>query len=150
MASRFFGLLVVILIGMKGSSAARAQADSEVVTGTPATRSVAAIGNANIAETTSAADLALHQYLYLDFPRAIQALADERALAEAELALMARRVDSFRPFRSFGRYGATYFTDQSAQIALLAARQRVACLADAEADLWRERQAIVAHFLIQR
>jgi hypothetical protein len=70
----------------------------------------------------------------------LQAVANERALLEAELALAARRADSFRPFRSFGRYGATYFTDQAAQIDVLALRQQLACLATVEADLWRERQ----------
>jgi hypothetical protein len=101
----------------------------------PATPSVAAI---------EPPVLAAHQHFYVDFPRHVQALANETELAEAELALIARRVDSYRPFRSFGRYGATYIADQSWQLELLAARQRLECLRDLEAELWRQRRLTAA------
>ena len=101
----------------------------------PATRSVAAI---------DARTLEMHQYFYVDFPRRLQALENETQLAEAELALIARRVESYRPFRSFGRYAATYTADQSWQIARIAAQQRVECLRNDQADLWRQRGLMAA------
>src|SRR5690349_12633072 len=53
---------------------------------------------------------------YGGFASQLQAVLYERDLARAELALITRRVDSFRPFRSFGRYGATYFVEQGWQV----------------------------------
>ncbi len=106
----------------------------------PATRAVAAI---------DARTLALHQYFYVDFPRQLQSLENETQLAEAELALIARRVDSYRPFRSFGRYAATYTADQSWQIAWRAAQQRLECLRNDQADLWRQRTMAAAAFSAQ-
>ena len=103
----------------------------------PATRSVAAI-DANA--------LAMHQYFYIDFPRQLQTLENETQLAEAELALIARRVASYRPFRSFGRYAATYTVDQSWQVALLAAQHRLECLRNDRADLWHQRGLAAAAF----
>ena len=102
---------------------------------TPATRSVAAV---------DARQLALHQYFYVDFPRQVQALENEIELAEAEYDLIARRVASYRPFRSFGTYAATYTVDQSWQVALLAAGYRLECLRDQQADLWRQRGMVAA------
>ena len=113
----------------------------------PATRSVAARVEMEATLAPTAAEIALSQYLYVDFPRAIQSLANEREIAAAEVALIARGVDGYRPFRSFKQYGATYTVDQSWQIALLAARQRLECLRNDEADLWRQRQVVVAAFL---
>ncbi len=106
----------------------------------PATRAVAAI---------DARTLALHQYFYVDFPRQLQSLENETQLAEAELALIARRVDSYRPFRSFGRYAATYTADQSWQMAWRAAQQRLECLRNDQADLWRQRTMAAAAFSAQ-
>ena len=85
--------------------------------------------------------LLAHQYFYGDFPRQWQALQNERQYLEAELRALQLRSDSYRPFRSFHQYGATYTADMGWQLELLAARQRLACLANAEADLWRQRQA---------
>jgi hypothetical protein len=98
---------------------------------------ISAPSAARAAEPT---ELALHQYFYIDFPRQLQFLQNEKQLAEAELNHIARRVESYRPFRSFGRYAATYTVDQSWQIALLAAQQRLECLRNDEADLWRQRR----------
>ena len=81
-----------------------------------------------------------YQYFYRDFPRQVQALENERQLAEADAAYVARRVNSFRPFRSFHEYGATYFVDQAWQIEWLAAQHRMGCLDNAQADLWQQRQ----------
>lgn len=88
--------------------------------------------------------LALHQYFYVDFPRALQAVANERQLLEAEVQALELRVASYRPFRSFHQYGATYTADMGWQLELLAARQRLACLANAEADLWQQRTQVAA------
>jgi hypothetical protein len=106
-------------------------------------RSIAAIDDRGVI-AIDARTLALHQYFYVDFPRRLQALESEAQLAEAELALMARRVESYRPFRSFGRYAATYTVDQSWQIAWLAAQQRLECLRNDQADLWRQRTMAAA------
>jgi hypothetical protein len=88
----------------------------------------------------------LSDYLYIEFPRRWQALENGRQLAEAEVLVLQRRVDSYRPFRSFHQYSPTYTADMSWQLELLAAQQRLQCIANAEADLWRERQAVAAQF----
>jgi hypothetical protein len=95
------------------------------------------------ASAPSAAHRQLYQYIYVDFPRQLQMLDNETALAEQFVALQRQRVNGYRPFRSFHQYGATYFADQAAQLELLAAQQELACLHQRTADLWRERQAIV-------
>jgi hypothetical protein len=132
---------IAILIAASVSLAATAAEPIAIgVPAAPAKPSVTAI---------DARAFAVHQYFYVDFPRHVQALANEKELAEAELALIARRVDSYRPFRSFGRYAATYFADQSWQIEMLAAQQRLECIRTAQADLWRQKQAIAALYLSQ-
>ncbi len=88
------------------------------------------------------AEQQLGQYFYVDFPARLDSINNQIALAEAEVTLLARRVNQYRPMRSFGMYGATYFADQSAQLALLAAQQRVACLQGQKIALWRERQIV--------
>jgi hypothetical protein len=98
---------------------------------------------------TIAATLHAYQYFYRDFPRQVQALEYERQLAEADAVYVARRVNSFRPFRSFHQYGATYFVDQAWQIEWLAAQQRLDCLSTSQADLWQHRQAMAALYLIR-
>jgi hypothetical protein len=92
--------------------------------------------------------LAVHQYLYVDFPRQLQALQYQRELAEAEIALIARRLETSRPSRSFGRYSATYTADLAWHIDLLAAQRRLECLRDDEAELWRQRRLIAEQALI--
>jgi hypothetical protein len=76
-------------------------------------------------------------------------------LAEAEITLIARRLETYRPSRSFGRYGATYSADFAAQVDLLAAQRVITCLRNEEADLWRQRrltaeQAILSNASGQR
>jgi hypothetical protein len=100
--------------------------------------------------TFTAAELQLHQYFYIDFPRRLQAIDDQTTLAEHEVRLLQERVDGYRPFRSFGRYSAAYTADRLAQLHLLAAQQRLACLAHARTDHWRERQAVVAAYFPQQ
>ena len=113
----------------------------------PATRSVTARVEA---ETTAAPtaptaeQLALHRYFYIDFPRAIERVTAERHLAEAELSLVARRLEQAAPARSFGAYGAIYTADLAWQIDYAAAQLRLVCLQNAEADLWRQRQSVAA------
>jgi hypothetical protein len=84
--------------------------------------------------------LAVHQYFYVDFPQRLAALQAERSLAEAEIRSLERRVDSYRPMRSFHQYGATYTADMRWQWELAAARLNLVCLQNAESALWRERQ----------
>jgi hypothetical protein len=98
----------------------------------------------------TAADVQLNAYLYHDFPRRLQALDDQTMLAEQEVRLLQDRVDGYRPFRSFGRYSAAYTADRLAQLHLLAAQKRLVCLAHAKADLWRQRQAVVAAYFLQQ
>jgi hypothetical protein len=133
-------LLAVLVVLSSVSSASSAEPIATPVPAAPATRGVAAI---------DARTLALHQYFYVDFPRQLQQLENETQLAEAELALIVRRVESYRPFRSFGRYAATYTADQSWQIALLAAQQRLECLRNDQADLWRQRTLAAAAFALE-
>jgi hypothetical protein len=92
--------------------------------------------------------IAMHEYFYIDFPRQLRALQRERELAEADLALAALRVESYRPFRSFGRYAATYTADLSWQVELIAAEYRLECLREKEADLWRQRRLIAEQFVL--
>ena len=133
----FLAALIVLIIAPIASAAEPIATPAPAA---PATHGVAAI---------DARTLALHQYFYVDFPRQLQQLENETQLAEAELALIARRVESYRPFRSFGRYAATYTADQSWQIALLAAQQRLECLRNDQADLWRQRSLAAAAFSVQ-
>jgi hypothetical protein len=100
-----------------------------------------------VAAVPSAVDLQLQQYVYVDFPRQLQMLDNETALAERFVVLQRQRVNGYRPFRSFHQYGATYFADQSAQLQLLAAQHELACLYQRKTDLWRERQTIVTMLL---
>ena len=100
------------------------------------------------AEPAPVLNLPAHQYFYVDFPRRLRALRDEQLLAEAELAVASNLAASYAPFRSFGRYAATYMVDQTAQLELLAAAQRVRCLREDEAALWRERQAAAANLTL--
>lgn len=86
--------------------------------------------------------LAAHQYLYADFPRAAAALENERQLAAANVRALELRVASYQPFRSFHQYAATYTADIGWQLELMAARQRLACAENAQADLWRQRQLV--------
>ncbi len=90
----------------------------------------------------SLAQLALHEYAYVDFLRRLQAINDEIELVELTIAYWTARVENYRPMRSFGRYAATYTADRSARLQLLAAHQELACLVRDKGDLWRERQAI--------
>lgn len=133
-------LFIAIFIQSNASTARCAEPVAAPAPAAQATHSVAVI---------DARTLALHQYFYVDFPRQLQALENETHLAEAELVLIARRVESYRPFRSFGRYAATNTADQSWQIAWLAARQRLECLRNDQADLWRQRTFAAAAFSSQ-
>jgi hypothetical protein len=130
--------IVSCLLTLSVSAITRGQSAEPIpapIPAAPATRSVAAV---------DARDVALNYYFYVDFPRQLKALQYEKERAEAELDLIARRVESYRPFRSFGRYAATYTADLSWRVELLAAQHRLECLRDKEADLWRERRAVAA------
>lgn len=87
-------------------------------------------------------DAQLQHYFYVDFPQRLASINNQIAFAEAELTLLGRRVDQYRPMRSFHQYGATYLADQSAQLAVLATRQNLDCLRAQKTALWRERQAV--------
>jgi hypothetical protein len=122
--------IILVLLSIAGD----ADAAEPIITPAayiPATHSIATV-------TDRTAEM--HQYFYVDFPRQLRALQRERELAEADLALVARRVESYRPFRSFGRYAATYTADLSWQVELLAAEHRLECVREKEIDLWRERR----------
>jgi hypothetical protein len=84
--------------------------------------------------------LALYQTIYRDVPLQLEALDAEIALAARAVVVAHARVDSYRPFRSFGRYGATYFADQTAQLDLIAAVNQLRCLERQRDLLWQQRQ----------
>lgn len=92
--------------------------------------------------TADLIDAQLQQYFYVDFPQRLKSINNQIAFAEAELTFLGRRLDQYRPMRSFHQYGATYLADQSAQLAVLASRQNLDCLRAQKTALWRERQAI--------
>jgi hypothetical protein len=140
MRRNWFCLFAALVLQNNAASVNSAEPIATPANAATATRNVAAI---------DARTLALHQYFYVDFPRQLQALEDETELAEAELALIARRVNGYRPFRSFGRYAATYTADQSWQLAWRAAQQRLDCLRNDQADLWRQRTLAAAAFSAQ-
>jgi hypothetical protein len=139
-------LVVVAAAAFFAFNSTRVISAAEPVTSAPATRSVAAGWQVERKPApdwrTMAATVRTYQYFYRDFPRQVQALENERQLAEADAAYVARRVNSFRPFRSFHEYGATYFVDQAWQIEWLAAQQRLDCLSNVQADLWQARRAM--------
>jgi hypothetical protein len=93
-----------------------------------------------------AADVAAHDYFYVDFSRQLRALDDAIVLAEYNVVYWQQRVVGYQPFRRFGRYAATYSVDQIAQLQLIAAQQELACLVRAKGELWRERQLRSAGF----
>jgi hypothetical protein len=97
--------------------------------------------------TMAPSALQLHEYIYQQFPRELDAVNDDIALAEHNVAFLAARVYSYRPFRGFGTYSAAYGADQLAQLELHAAAQQLECLRRQKDDLWRERQAIVAAWM---
>jgi hypothetical protein len=137
------GRLIALLLSLAASLAACRVTAAEPWQGNaPAGVSTAAAFSAN--------DLWLYHDAYHAFPRRVQAANDAIALAELEAAYWAGRVESYRPFRSFGVYGATYHVDRLAQIQLVAAQQRLDCLTRAKGDLWRERQAVAQAALGQR
>ncbi|HMO84926.1 MAG TPA: hypothetical protein PKC18_08420 [Lacipirellulaceae bacterium] len=88
--------------------------------------------------------IAWHDLFYVEFARQLADVNAQIVLAERHVGLLRRKVDSYRPMRSFGRYGATYLADQSAQLQLLAAEYDLQCLLRAKSDLWRRRQ-LMAH-----
>lgn len=94
--------------------------------------------------------LALHEYIYQAFPRQLDAVDNDIFLAERNVAFLQARVNSYRPFRSFGSYSAAYGADQLAQLELLAGAQQLDCLRRQKDDLWRERQAIVATWMMSQ
>jgi hypothetical protein len=99
--------------------------------------------------TMTPAQAAVINYAYGIFPQQLAAAEREAALAEYEAGLWQQRVRSFGPMRSFGTYGATYSADQSAQFGAFAAQQRAECARQQVANLWRERQAMVAALMPQ-
>jgi hypothetical protein len=126
-----------------------AESASQPASDAPAMRSIAATSAEPLppsqpSPSLTLTQLQLQQYFYVDFPRQVQFLDNQTQLAEAEFGLIARRVNGYRPFRSFHQYAATYTVDQEWQLALLAAQQRVQCLRNAQADLWRQRQFVAA------
>ena len=132
-------LFSYVLMGCVANSTLAAEPIvAEPLAAAPATRSAAAV---------DARQFALQQYFYVDFPRQVQALENEIELAEAEYDLIARRVASYRPFRSFGTYAATYMADQSWQVELLDAQHRLQCLRNSLTDLWRQRQLVAQAYV---
>ena len=109
--------------------------------------------NATAQEVASSSELSSAQmdvinYAYGVFPQQLAAIERDVALAEYEAALWQQRVNAFRPTRSFGVYSATYHADQFAQLQAFAAQQRAECLRNQAANLWRERQAIIASLML--
>jgi hypothetical protein len=102
-----------------------------------------------VAASLTPVQLAVVNYTYGVFPQQLAAAEREVALAEHEAGLWQQRVRSFEPMRSFGVYGATYSADQSSQFEASAAWQRAECARQQVANLWRERQAMVAAFMEQ-
>jgi hypothetical protein len=141
--TRFSAPLLVTLIFTSFAAVARASSPAPAMPGSATTSSEQLPPN-RPAPSLTLTQLQLQQYFYVDFPRQLQWLDNQTQLAEAELTLIARRVNGYRPFRSFHQYAATYTVDQEWQIALLAAQQRVECLRNARSDLWRQRQMVAA------
>jgi hypothetical protein len=109
---------------------------------------------ANAAEPSTSAPLTpvqLHllHYAYVQFPRELATASDEVALAEYEHALLVERAASYRPFRSFGPYAATYFADQQAQFHAVISARELQCAQRHKTDLWRQRQEIVQAYLLE-
>jgi hypothetical protein len=90
----------------------------------------------------------LHRYIYVEFPRLLDGIDNEIALAERTVVILRARVAGYRPFRSFDQYGATYMADQFAQLDLLAAEQRLARVQRQRDDLWRQRQMMAAWLML--
>jgi hypothetical protein len=90
--------------------------------------------------TLTPESFALYQVIYRDLPLQFEALDAEIALAARAVLIAQARVNCYQPFRSFGKYGATYFADQTAQLELLAAVNQLRCLERERDILWQQRQ----------
>jgi hypothetical protein len=85
----------------------------------------------------------LYQYRYVEFPQMVIDLDRQIALAQAETARRIDRVGQYRPFRSFGRYAATYAADRRDQVSALAATYDLQRLLNERNQLWRRHRAII-------
>lgn len=94
------------------------------------------------------ASMQLHEFIYQQFPRELEARDVAIALAEHNVTYLLARVNSYRPFRSFGSYSPAFAADQLAQLELHAAVQQLECLRRQKDDLWREREAIVTAWVM--
>ena len=83
------------------------------------------------------AQLRLYQCRYVDYPRERRALDDAIRLTKAEAAVLDRRIEDYRPFRTVGRYSPTVTAEQNARLNRLAAGQELRQLKDERSNLWR-------------
>jgi hypothetical protein len=84
--------------------------------------------------------LVLYQSIYRDLPLQLETLDAEVALTARAVVVAQARVNSYQPFRSFGKFGATYLADQTAQLELLDAVNQLRCLERQREVLWQQRQ----------
>ena len=71
------------------------------------------------------AKLRRHEYRFVSLPRQRRQLDNQIRLAEAEIAVLKRRLRDYRPFLRVGEYSPVRTAAESHQLSLIAAEQRL-------------------------
>ncbi|MAT72592.1 MAG: hypothetical protein CMJ58_24100 [Planctomycetaceae bacterium] len=93
---------------------------------------------------TTLAQRQLSHYLYVTYPNYQAELAARVKMAQANIDMLAARLEAYRPFRSFRHYSPTWTAQQDTRLALLAAQQDLDALRRIEAELPRYHRENVA------
>jgi len=83
------------------------------------------------------AKLRRHEYRFVTLPRHRRQLDDQVRLAEAEIAVLQRRLRDYRPFLRVGHYSPVRTFAESHSLALISAEQRLQQLKDERLGLFR-------------
>ncbi|MBX3434209.1 MAG: hypothetical protein KF847_12875 [Pirellulales bacterium] len=137
-----------LLLAYAVSSIASVGRADETLPPGPAFPTESAVVASDAPVTLSAAEQRLHDYLYFIYPQYVAALQDHIQLAQREVDVLAARVKAYRPFESFRQNSPTWTAEQDAQLALLAAEQRLRMLRRIDADLWIYHRANIARLTV--
>ena len=88
--------------------------------------------------------LRLNQQRFVRQPLQRRFLEDDIQLLEAEIAVLATRVENYRPMRSFGELSPSYTAELNDRLALLAAQQDLARLRDQRSAVLRLQREEIA------
>lgn len=78
-----------------------------------------------------------HEYRFVTLPQQRRALDNQIKFAEAEIAILHRRLRDYRPFLQVGRYSPVQTAAENHRLALIAAEQRLGQFKAAQVGLLR-------------